>query len=176
MQSGQIILTEVEVPPYAQLVLKQLMPLINDTDIEVSKLTIDTFATIFLSKRGKLCLPSQILRMNVLKACFINQYFVRDIDMGPFKHTIDHGIEARKSAYDLLNLILTKDSENLVIENEEFYQNVFVTLKRGLDDVHDIRISSCKGLLLLNLLAPAVIKQNLESSKARNVMTSGNGR
>jgi cullin-associated NEDD8-dissociated protein 1 len=76
---------------------------------------------------------------------------MRVVVMGPFKHTIDDGLEARRSAYEALYSVL----ENLfpAIDNvEEFVAKVV----KGLDDQHEIKILC--SLMLTRLAAAAPLE------------------
>jgi cullin-associated NEDD8-dissociated protein 1 len=69
--------------------------------------------------------------------------------MGPFKHTVDDGLEARRSAYEALYSVL----ENLFasIPNvDEFVSKVV----KGLDDQHEIKILCSLMLTRLASVAP----------------------
>ena len=76
---------------------------------------------------------------------------MRTVVMGPFKHTIDDGLETRRSAYEALYSVL----ENLfpAIENvDEFVQKVV----KGLEDQHEIKILC--SLMLSRLAATAPLE------------------
>lgn len=76
---------------------------------------------------------------------------MRTVVMGPFKHTIDDGLEARRGAYEALYSVL----ENLftAIENvDEFVAKVV----KGLDDQHEIKILC--SLMLTRLAAAAPLE------------------
>jgi len=85
---------------------------------------------------------------------------MRVVVMGPFKHTIDDGLEARRSAYEALYSVL----ENLfpaIDDVEEFVAKVV----KGLDDQHEIKILC--SLMLTRLAAAAA----LETQKYLEEMT-----
>jgi hypothetical protein len=78
-----------------------------------------------------------VLRKHVtafFAATHIDQSLIRTIEYGPFRHTVDDGLEARKAAYEALHtLILRMPSELRGGDLKD-------CLKRGLADVHEIRI------------------------------------
>jgi len=81
---------------------------------------------------------------------------MRTVVMGPFKHTIDDGLEARRSAYEALYSVL----ENLFasIDNvDEFVSKVI----KGLDDQHEIKILC--SLMLSRLAAAAPLETQIRS-------------
>jgi len=76
---------------------------------------------------------------------------MRVVVMGPFKHTIDDGLEARRSAYEALYSVL----ETLfpaIDDVDEFVSKVF----KGLDDQHEIKILC--SLMLTRLAAAAPVE------------------
>jgi cullin-associated NEDD8-dissociated protein 1 len=76
---------------------------------------------------------------------------MRVVVMGPFKHTIDDGLETRRSAYEALYSVL----ENLfaaIDDVDEFVAKVV----RGLDDQHEIKILC--SLMLTRLAAAAPLE------------------
>jgi cullin-associated NEDD8-dissociated protein 1 len=81
----------------------------------------------------------------------VNKGLMRVVVMGPFRHTIDDGLEARRSAYEALYSVL----ENLFpsIDNvDEFVAKVV----KGLEDQHEIKILC--SLMLSRLAAAAPLE------------------
>lgn len=76
---------------------------------------------------------------------------MRVVVMGPFKHTIDDGLEARRSAYEALYSVL----ENLFPAIDNVDQFVAKVVK-GLDDQHEIKILC--SLMLSRLAAAAPLE------------------
>jgi len=76
---------------------------------------------------------------------------MRVVVMGPFKHTIDDGLEARRNAYEALYSVL----ENLfpAIDDVDEFVSKVVT---GLDDQHEIKILC--SLMLTRLAAAAPLE------------------
>lgn len=88
---------------------------------------------------------------------------MRVVVMGPFKHTIDDGLEARRSAYETLYSVL----ENLfaAIDNvDEFVGKVV----KGLEDQHEIKIL-CS--LMLTRLAAAAPLETQNCTLCHNFLT-----
>jgi cullin-associated NEDD8-dissociated protein 1 len=76
---------------------------------------------------------------------------IRVVVMGPFKHTIDDGLEARRSAYEALYSVL----ENLFPAINNMHAFVGKVIK-GLDDKHEIKILC--SLMLTRLAAAAPLE------------------
>jgi len=74
---------------------------------------------------------------------------IRVVVMGPFKHTIDDGLETRRSAYEALYSVL--ENLFLAIDNvDEFVAKVV----KGLDDQHEIKILCSLMVVKLAAVAP----------------------
>jgi len=77
---------------------------------------------------------------------------VRTVDLGPFKHTVDDGLELRKSAFECMDTLL--DSCLPYIDTNVFLHH----LKSGLADHYDVKLPC--HLILAKLAvasAPAVL-------------------
>jgi cullin-associated NEDD8-dissociated protein 1 len=74
---------------------------------------------------------------------------MRVVVMGPFKHTIDDGLEARRSAYEALYSVL----ENLFAAIDNVNEFVAKVVK-GLEDQHEIKILCSLMLTRLAGAAP----------------------
>lgn len=57
------------------------------------------------------------------------------VDLGPFKHTVDDGLELRKAAFECMDTLLAHCADRLDVT--EFV----VHLVDGLKDDHDIKVS-----------------------------------
>jgi cullin-associated NEDD8-dissociated protein 1 len=89
---------------------------------------------------------------------------MRVVVMGPFKHTIDDGLEARRSAYEALYSVL----ENLfpAIDNvDEFVAKVV----SGLNDQHEIKILCSLMLTRLAAAAPLETQNCTVPSRLTNI-------
>ncbi|KAJ1658881.1 hypothetical protein IWQ61_001953 [Dispira simplex] len=124
-------------PMIADLIryLPEMLQLIDDPILKVrhtALLTLDTFlrnhAYLFPSDRLANILPL------LYEAARIREDLVRTVQLGPFQHRIDGGLDARKCAYDnLYNLV--GDASWAPCLTGEF----FACLERGLADVPEIQ-------------------------------------
>jgi len=74
---------------------------------------------------------------------------VHQVDLGPFKHTVDDGLEIRKAAFETMETLLAKCADRL-----EF--SAFLThLVDGLKDDGDIKLLCHRMLIDLTQHAPA---------------------
>src|SRR5690606_5892784 len=75
----------------------------------------------------------------------IRPELVREVQMGPFKHKVDDGLEVRKSAYETLYALL--DTGLPAVPMQPFFDRIIA----GLEDDHDIKV-------LCNLMLPKLIQ------------------
>ncbi|VDK65739.1 unnamed protein product [Anisakis simplex] len=86
----------------------------------------------------------------------VKKELVREVEMGPFKHTVDDGLDLRKAAFECMYTLLETCLERLEI-------NEFMThMESGLKDHHDIKLLTCLMLARLAALCPTQVLQRLD--------------
>ncbi|KAL1495813.1 hypothetical protein AB1Y20_016673 [Prymnesium parvum] len=87
------------------------------------------------------------------------QDLVHQVDLGPFKHTIDDGLELRKAAFECMDTLLAHCADRLDIT--EFV----VHLVDGLKDDHDIKVlcHMMLGKLAVSTSSALVLAASLDS-------------
>jgi cullin-associated NEDD8-dissociated protein 1 len=81
---------------------------------------------------------------------------IREVDLGPFKHKVDDGLEIRKAAYECLYTLLDTCLDRVDIP-------AFITnLVDGLKDHYDIKMLAHLMLIRLSTLAPAALLEGLD--------------
>ena len=125
--------------------------LLKDPELEVRRQALVTLNGAAHSK--PFLIQSQLKQLLPLLYAELapRKELMRVVVMGPFKHTIDDGLEARRSAYEALYSVL----ENLfpaIDDVDEFVSKVVV----GLDDQHEIKILC--SLMLTRLAAAAPLE------------------
>ncbi|KAF7493771.1 Cullin-associated Nedd8-dissociated protein 1 [Sarcoptes scabiei] len=83
--------------------------------------------------------------------------YIREVEMGPFKHTVDDGLDLRKAVFECMYTLL--DSCLDKVEIFEYLNNV----ESGLKDTYDIKMLTFLILIRLSDLCPSAILQHLES-------------
>lgn len=119
--------------------------LLEDPNLSIRQIALSTLMSAIRNK-PTLLLPhlSRLLPL-LYKETYKNPALVRIVQMGPFKHEVDDGLELRKSAYDAMFHIVTSlphEWQVNLLRDEEFTDRVFA----GLSDDHDIRLLSCVTL------------------------------
>lgn len=112
-----------------------LMTMLNDPEIGNRRLAITTLNSAIHNKPGVI-VPElgQILPV-VLADTHIKTDLLRQVSFGPFKITVDDGLDLRKSAYETLYALLDTPSALSHISIPTFYDRI----QDGIPDDHDIR-------------------------------------
>jgi cullin-associated NEDD8-dissociated protein 1 len=94
----------------------------------------------------------------------LQQDLIREVEMGPFKHTVDDGLDLRKAAFECMYTLL--DSPVLLphLDLDDFLDRV----DSGLRDHHDIKMLTYLMLSRLAYLAPhAILTRTLPTRQGR---------
>ncbi|KAG0170737.1 Cullin-associated NEDD8-dissociated protein 1 [Apophysomyces sp. BC1034] len=81
---------------------------------------------------------------------------IHTVEMGPFKHKVDDGLEIRKAAYECMYTLLSTCLDKLDIHG--FLERV----QAGLDDQHDIKMLAYLMLIQLSKIATTAVSQKLD--------------
>lgn len=84
---------------------------------------------------------------------FLQKELIREVEMGPFKHTVDDGLDLRKAAFECMYTLLDSCLERLDIF--EFLQHV----ETGLRDHYDIKMLTYLMVARLAQLCPTAVLQ-----------------
>jgi len=81
------------------------------------------------------------------------------VQMGPFKHKVDDGLEMRKSAYETLYALLDTPASRQRLDMSAFYDRIVA----GIADEHEIKILCCLVLSKLLVINPAESTRRLDA-------------
>ncbi|KAM3621297.1 uncharacterized protein V6R79_009075 [Siganus canaliculatus] len=129
---------------------------LQDGDINVRRVALVMFNSAAHNKpsliRGRLAtvLP------HLYKETQIRKDLIREVEMGPFKHTVDDGLDVRKAAFECMYTLLDSCLEGLDVL--QFLDHV----EEGLKDHYDIRMLTFLMLARLASLCPAAVLQRLD--------------
>jgi len=135
--------------------LNQLLRAIDDDDLNVRRTTIMTLNSAAHNKPRwiKELLPS--LLPSLYRETAVKKELIYEVEMGPFKHVVDDGLDLRKSAYECMYTLMEHCLDRLdVLE----YMNY---IEQGLKDQHDIA--------LLNLLMLTRLSQTCSTQMAQRI-------
>ncbi|KAK0128436.1 hypothetical protein ONS95_000409 [Cadophora gregata] len=126
------------------VLIEMLIVMLRDTELENRRLALTTLNSAAHNKPDLIIPNLGVLMPLVMHESNINTALIREVNMGPFKHKIDDGLEVRKSAYETLYSLMETAFSRLNIV--DFYDRIIA----GLQDEHDIR-SLC-NLMLTKLI------------------------
>lgn len=130
---------------------------LEDTDINVRRVALITFNSAAHHKPS--LLPELLPRILPLlyRETEVKKELIREVEMGPFKHQIDDGLDSRKAAFECMYTLLDTCQNHLDIF--EFLTYV----EKGLKDHHDIKMLTYLMLNRLAALCPSAVLQKLDS-------------
>ncbi|XP_051483107.1 cullin-associated NEDD8-dissociated protein 1-like isoform X2 [Apus apus] len=129
---------------------------LQDPDLNVRRVALALFNSAAHNK------PSLIrdLLTAVLPSLYdetkVRRELIREVEMGPFKHTVDDGLDVRKAAFECMYTLLESCLDRLDIY--EYLNHV----EDGLKDHYDIRMLTFIMLARLCTLCPSAVLQRLE--------------
>ncbi|XP_030887996.1 cullin-associated NEDD8-dissociated protein 2-like [Leptonychotes weddellii] len=132
------------------------MESLQDPDLNVRRATLAFFNSAVHNK------PSLVrdLLDDILPLLYqetkIHKDLIREVEMGPFKHTVDDGLDVRKAAFECMYSLLESCLGQLDIC--EFLNHV----EDGLKDHYDIRMLTFIMLARLATLCPAPVLQRVD--------------
>lgn len=142
------------------IVVPMLVQMLNDSDLDNRRLALTTFNSSMHNK-PEIIVPAldQLLPL-AMHETVVKPELIREVQMGPFKHKVDDGLEIRKSAYETLYALLeTAFAKLSPTDLSECYDRVVA----GISDEHDIRILCNLMLTKLMVLAPEQTHQRLQA-------------
>jgi len=152
--------TEQKNPKYdeiLQTMIFDFLKLIGDPDLELRRISLSALNSAAYNKPDLIrdCI-SNLLPL-LYEQTNINTELIHTVEMGPFKHQVDDGLEIRKSAFDCMYTLLNNRPNYLDL-------NVFIKyVLAGLRDPNnEIRILSHLIIQKLCIIAPNIVSQKLE--------------
>lgn len=150
-----------------QPVLSQFLSLIaDDSDLVVKHMALSTLNTA-LHKKPLLiageCLMSTLPM--VFEETSVRQDLIHSVDMGPFKHKVDDGLDIRKGAFECLYTLMGASS----LSSQYDLAQVYALVVRGmLDPAAEIQVLSY--LMLIKMCAkPQTLQINVQKNETEVV-------
>ncbi|CDS10708.1 hypothetical protein LRAMOSA11194 [Lichtheimia ramosa] len=135
--------------------LSGLLPLLKDESLEVQRLALLTLNSAVHRKQS---LVKDILGDMIpllYQETVVKEELIHTVEMGPFKHKVDDGLEIRKAAFECLYALLGYFDS---IDANDFLDRV----RDGLNDQHDIKMLAYLMLGRLAKIVPNAIQQRLD--------------
>ncbi|KAJ5940366.1 hypothetical protein N7516_000534 [Penicillium verrucosum] len=136
------------------LMVPLLTNMLGDSDLGNHRLALTTLNSAIHNKMDLLLPHLEELLPAVLGDTKIKPELIREVQMGPFKHKVDDGLDLRKSAYETLYASLDTSF------SRTHMADLFDRIVAGIDDEQDIRAIS-------NLMTSKLIKIAPEDTERR---------
>lgn len=140
------------------------LALMEDPNMSIRQVALGAL-TSAIHNKPHLLLPhlSRLLPL-LYKETVINERLIRTVQMGPFKHKVDDGLDLRKAAYESMFTLATalpREWQLNLFKDQEFISRVL----SGLDDEHDIRVLSCVTIARIVAVDVSVLGHKHPSGK-----------
>ncbi len=147
-------------------VLSDFLSLVQDSDMGIRQLSLGALISAIHNKPYLLLSLLPSLLPLVYKELPKRQEFVRVIQMGPFKHDIDDGLELRKTAFETLYTLVTALSPEQIRYVINIRDLFFKVATLGLSDDHEILILSTVIIGRLAYLDVKILETNMDDEVA----------
>uniref|UniRef100_A0A4W6DCL1 TATA-binding protein interacting (TIP20) domain-containing protein n=1 Tax=Lates calcarifer TaxID=8187 RepID=A0A4W6DCL1_LATCA len=117
-----------------QLKAGDFLKTLQDNDINVRRVALVMFNSAAHNKPSLIRGLLGTVLPHLYKETQIRKDLIREVEMGPFKHTVDDGLDVRKAAFECMYTLLDSCLEGLDVL--QFLDHV----EEGLKDHYDIRV------------------------------------
>ncbi|KAJ1547675.1 Cullin-associated NEDD8-dissociated protein 1 [Nowakowskiella sp. JEL0078] len=135
------------------------LKLVKDDDVNVRRVSLQTLNSAAHNKPNLIRESLYQLLPLVYEETIVKDELIRVVEMGPFKHRVDDGLEERKSAFECMYTLLETSLPQ--IEISAFFQRVLAGLS---DATHEIKVLAHLMLQRLSQLAPTAIAPKLDET------------
>ncbi|KAI9137796.1 cullin-associated NEDD8-dissociated protein 1-like protein [Paraphysoderma sedebokerense] len=134
------------------------LSLMQDKDLNVRRVALATLNSAAHNKpyliRDRL---SELLPL-LYRETVVRPELIHTVEMGPFKHQVDDGLETRKSAFECMYTLMENCLDRIDIFG--FLERMFV----GMNDQHDIKMLSFMMLAKLATVNPTAVQQRVDEA------------
>ncbi|XP_035193140.1 cullin-associated NEDD8-dissociated protein 1-like isoform X2 [Oxyura jamaicensis] len=129
---------------------------LEDSDLNVRRVALAMFNSAAHNKPSLIRELLNAVLPSLYSETKVRRELIREVEMGPFKHTVDDGLDVRKAAFECMYTLLESCLDRLDIY--EYLNHV----EDGLKDHYDIRMLTFIMLARLSTLCPSAVLQRLE--------------
>ncbi|KAL9641079.1 MAG: hypothetical protein Q9204_000349 [Flavoplaca sp. TL-2023a] len=138
------------------LLVSMLTTMLNDEDLENRRLALGALNSATHNKSDMILPELADLVPLVVKESKVKPDLVREVQMGPFKHKVDDGLEVRKSAYETLYTLMEGAYSRISP------MDLFDRILAGLEDEHEIEVLCNLMLTKLVVVDPEETARHLD--------------
>ncbi|KAI1900005.1 hypothetical protein AGOR_G00067760 [Albula goreensis] len=132
------------------------LKMLQDPDLNVRRVALVMFNSAAHNKPKLIRGMLRSVLPHLYAETQIRKELIREVEMGPFKHTVDDGLDVRKAAFECMYTLLDSCLDSLDIF--EYLNHV----EEGLKDHYDIRMLTFIMLARLSALSPSAVAQRLD--------------
>lgn len=144
------------VDPLLKTCIGDFLKTLQDPDLNVRRVALVTFNSAAHNKPSLIRELLETVLPHLYNETKVRKELIREVEMGPFKHTLDDGLDIRKAAFECMYTLLDSCLDRLDIF--EFLQHV----EDGLKDHYDIKMLTYLMLVRLAHLCPSAVLQRLD--------------
>uniref|UniRef100_A0A8C2F7L8 Cullin-associated and neddylation-dissociated 1 n=1 Tax=Cyprinus carpio TaxID=7962 RepID=A0A8C2F7L8_CYPCA len=153
---GEYILELVLINFSFLILLGDFLKTLEDPDLNVRRVALVTFNSAAHNKPSLIRDLLDTVLPHLYNETKVRKDLIREVEMGPFKHTVDDGLDIRKAAFECMYTLLDSCLDRLDIF--EFLNHV----EDGLKDHYDIKMLTFLMLARLSSLCPSAVLQRLD--------------
>nr|CAG4651567.1 EOG090X00HY [Triops cancriformis] len=144
------------IDPLLKPCMGHFLSALQDPDLQVRRVALVAFNSAAHNKPSLIRDLLDSLLPQLYNETKVRKELVREVEMGPFKHTVDDGLDLRKAAFECMYTLLDSCLDRLDVF--EFLSQV----EAGLKDHYDIKMLTYLMLARLAVLCPAAVLQRLD--------------
>ncbi|ORX91195.1 Cullin-associated NEDD8-dissociated protein 1 [Basidiobolus meristosporus CBS 931.73] len=134
----------------------EFLSLMHDGDLNVRKMSLSTLNSAAHNKPYLIRDVLDQLLPLLYEETVVRDNLIHTVEMGPFKHKVDEGLEIRKAAFECMYTLLDHCLDRIEIFG--FLERVVM----GLSDQQDIKVLAHLMLIRLARVLPAAVAQKLD--------------
>ncbi|XP_050436438.1 cullin-associated NEDD8-dissociated protein 1 [Adelges cooleyi] len=134
----------------------QFLSALTDPDINVRRVTLIAFNSAAHNKPSLIRDLLDTVLPKLYAETIVKKELIREVEMGPFKHTVDDGLDIRKAAFECMYTLLDSCLDRLDIFE---YLNY---LENGLRDHYDIKMLTYLMVSRMAQIVPSAVLQRLD--------------
>jgi cullin-associated NEDD8-dissociated protein 1 len=144
------------IDPLLKMCIGDFLSTLQDEDLTVRRVALVTFNSAAHNKPSLIRDLLETVLPHLYNETKVRKELIREVEMGPFKHTLDDGLDIRKAAFECMYTLLDSCLDRLDIF--EFLNHV----EDGLKDHYDIKMLTYLMLVRLSNLCPLAVLQRLD--------------
>ncbi|KAF5283424.1 hypothetical protein FQA39_LY04800 [Lamprigera yunnana] len=144
------------IDPLLRQCIGQFLNTITDPDLNVRRVALVAFNSAAHNKPSLIRDLLDLILHHLYRETKVKKELIREVEMGPFKHTVDDGLDVRKAAFECMYTLLDSCLDRIDIF--EFLNHV----EGGLKDHYDIKMLTYLMTTRLAQICPGTVLQRLD--------------